>query len=112
MRPIQTTKGSTDWPSETFCHSTYTPMATRLWAVHVLSLPGYMIRALAIAISQLVILPFRILVGVIAAFRRAAGVVTGFSLMVIGMALWASPLFILGIPLFILGLLLTLRCLG
>jgi hypothetical protein len=32
--------------------------------------------------------------------------------MVVGMALWAGPLFILGIPLFIIGLLLTLRCLG
>jgi hypothetical protein len=32
--------------------------------------------------------------------------------MVVGMAFWAGPLFILGIPLFIIGLLLTLRCLG
>ena len=32
--------------------------------------------------------------------------------MVVGMALWAGPLFILGIPLFIIGLLLTLRSLG
>ncbi len=32
--------------------------------------------------------------------------------MVVGVALWAGPLFIIGIPVFIVGLLLTLRSLG
>ena len=35
----------------------------------------------------------------------------GFSLMVVGMALWAGPLFFVGIPIFLVGLVLTLRCL-
>ena len=32
--------------------------------------------------------------------------------MVIGIALWAGPLFFLGIPLFLVGLVLTLKSLG
>ena len=36
----------------------------------------------------------------------------GFSLMVVGIALWAGPLFFLGILVFLLGLVLTLKSLG
>jgi hypothetical protein len=56
-------------------------------------------------------LPFRLVFWLIAWLGRVAGVILGFLLMVIGMALWASPLFIVGIPLFVVGLVLTLRCL-
>jgi len=47
----------------------------------------------------------------IALLGRLTGVILGFLLMVVGMALWASPLFVVGIPLFVIGLVLTLRCL-
>jgi hypothetical protein len=43
--------------------------------------------------------------------RLVIGVI-GFACMVVGMALWAGPFFIIGIPMFLLGLLLTLRNLG
>ena len=55
--------------------------------------------------------PFRLLHWLVALLGRLTGVAVGFLLMVIGMALWAGPLFFLGIPLFLLGLVLTLRCL-
>jgi hypothetical protein len=56
-------------------------------------------------------LPFRLVFWLIAWAGRLAGVILGFLLMVVGMALWASPLFFVGIPLFTVGLVLTLRCL-
>jgi len=56
-------------------------------------------------------LPFRLGFWLIALLGRLAGVILGFLLMVVGMALWAGPLFIIGIPLFVVGLVLTLRCL-
>jgi hypothetical protein len=58
----------------------------------------------------LITLPFRLLFWVIALLGRMTGVIVGFLLMVVGMALSASPLFFFGIPLFLLGLVLTLRC--
>lgn len=87
-------------------------MAIRPRADGILHLPGRVIVTVAIATWHLVTFPFRLLVGVIGILGRLAGIFLGFSLMVLGMALWAGPLFILGIPLFIVGLLLTLRCLG
>jgi hypothetical protein len=56
-------------------------------------------------------LPFRLVFGVVAWMGRLTAVALGFSLMVVGMALWAGPLFFFGIPLFLVGLVLTLRCL-
>jgi hypothetical protein len=56
-------------------------------------------------------LPFRLVFWLIALLGRLTGVILGFLLMVVGMALWASPLFVVGIPLFVIGLVLTLRCL-
>lgn len=61
---------------------------------------------------SLVLLPFRIVIGLVRLIGRLSGIALGFSLMVVGMALWAGPLFIVGIPMFVIGLLLTLRCLG
>jgi hypothetical protein len=58
-----------------------------------------------------VTLPFRLIFWIIAWAGRLTIVLLGFSLMVVGMALWASPLFFIGIPLFLVGLVLTLRCL-
>jgi hypothetical protein len=112
MRSLQTTKKPSSQWSETYCHPAYTPMAIRPRADGILHLPGRVIVAVAIATWHLVTFPFRLLVGVIGILGRLAGIFLGFSLMVLGMALWAGPLFILGIPLFIVGLLLTLRCLG
>lgn len=56
-------------------------------------------------------LPFRLIFRLLALLGRLTGIILGFLLMVVGMALWASPLFIVGIPLFVVGLVLTLRCL-
>ncbi len=57
-------------------------------------------------------LPFRLVFLAIAWVGRLAAIVLGFCLMVIGIALWAGPLFFLGIPLFLVGLVLTLKSLG
>ena len=59
----------------------------------------------------LIAFPFRLIFGVIAWLGRLTAAMLGFSLMVVGMALWAGPLFFIGIPLFLRGLVLTLRCL-
>ncbi len=59
----------------------------------------------------LVALPFRVIFSVIALLGRLAGVVLGFGLMVLGMALGAGPLFFIGIPLFLVGLYVMLRSL-
>jgi hypothetical protein len=64
------------------------------------------------SVWYLVTLPFRLVIGIIAWLGRLMGVVLGFLLMVVGVALWAGPLFFFGILLFIVGLLLSLRCLG
>ena len=57
-------------------------------------------------------LPFRLVVWVVETLGRLTGLVFGFCLMVVGVALLAGPLYVIGIPLFIVGLILTLRCLG
>ena len=56
-------------------------------------------------------LPFRLLVGTVKLLGRATAFVLGFVLMVVGVALCAGPLFLIGIPVFVVGLLLTLRAL-
>jgi hypothetical protein len=56
-------------------------------------------------------LPFRLVFRIIAWLGRLTAVLLGFALMVVGMALWAGPLFFVGIPLFLVGLVVTLRCL-
>ena len=56
-------------------------------------------------------LPFRLIFATIAWVGRLTALLLGFSLMVVGMALWAGPLFVIGIPLFLVGLVFTLRCL-
>jgi hypothetical protein len=64
------------------------------------------------AIWTIVTLPFRLLIGTVELLGRLTGLVLGFALMVLGVALGAGPFFAIGIPLFIIGLLLTLRSLG
>ena len=63
------------------------------------------------ALWLMITLPFRLVFWTIAWLGRLTAVILGFSLMVVGMALWAGPLFWIGIPLFVIGLVLTLRCL-
>jgi hypothetical protein len=70
-----------------------------------------MLVTLFAALWFVVSLPFRLIFWIIAWLGRLTAVVLGFTLMVVGMALWAGPLFFLGIPLFLVGLVLTLRCL-
>ncbi|WP_422927796.1 hypothetical protein [Singulisphaera sp. PoT] len=71
-----------------------------------------MLEAMFGAIWTVVTLPIRLVVWVVETLGRLSGLVFGFVLMVVGVALWAGPLFMLGIPLFVVGLLLMLRCLG
>ncbi len=63
-------------------------------------------------IWNILTLPIRIVVWVLDFLSRATGLVLGFALMVLGVAIGAGPSLILGVPLFLVGLLLTLRCLG
>jgi len=56
-------------------------------------------------------LPFRLVFWTIARLGRLTAVVLGFTLMVVGMALWAGLLFFVSIPFFLVGLVPTLRCL-
>ena len=72
---------------------------------------GQLFMTLIVAVWFAVTLPFRLIFWVIAWMGRLTAVVLGFSLMVVGIALWAGPLFFIGIPLFLIGLVLTLRCL-
>ena len=72
----------------------------------------FLIGAAFSAVWFLVALPFRLVRGTIRLLGRLTGVLVGFGLMVVGMALCAGPFFLIGAPLFLIGLLLTLRCLG
>src|SRR5258708_5228009 len=72
---------------------------------------GHAFVALLTTLWFVVALPFRLVFWVIAWLGRLTAVLLGFSLMVVGMALWAGPFFFIGIPLFVVGLVLTLRCL-
>ena len=56
--------------------------------------------------------PFRLVAWVVNLLGRLTALLIGFVLMVVGVALGASPLFMIGIPLFIIGLVVTLRSLG
>lgn len=78
----------------------------------ILRTPGWLLKGAARAVWFLVRLPFQLFMAIMGLLGRLAGITLGFTLMVIGMALWAGPLFLLGIPLFLVGLLLTLRSLG
>jgi hypothetical protein len=72
---------------------------------------GHMFVSLLAVLWFVATLPFRLVFWMIAWMGRLAALVLGFSLMVVGVAFWAGPLFFLGIPLFLVGLVLTLRCL-
>jgi hypothetical protein len=63
-------------------------------------------------IWNILTLPIRIVVWVLDFLSRATGLILGFALMVLGVAIGAGPSLILGVPVFLIGLLLTLRCLG
>ncbi len=60
----------------------------------------------------LVTLPFRLVFGLLGLLGRLAGLVVGFSIMVLGAALLPGPLVLIGVPVFAIGLLLSLRSLG
>lgn len=55
-------------------------------------------------------LPFRLIAWVVEMIGRMTGLMAGFVLMVLGIALCSGALLPLGVPVFIIGLLLTLRC--
>jgi hypothetical protein len=71
-----------------------------------------MLDAVLRTIWTVITLPFRLVIWLVEMLGRLTGLVLGFVLMVVGMALMAGPFIILGVPLFIIGLLLTLRSLG
>lgn len=60
---------------------------------------------------RVVTFPFRLLGWVIDLFGRLVAVLLGFALMVIGMALCASSLMIVGVPVFVIGLILAMKSL-
>jgi hypothetical protein len=73
--------------------------------------PRHPISLLFAAIWGIVTLPFRIVFGVFGLVGRLAVLAIGFSLMVLGAAMSAGPLAMLGIPVFIFGLILSMRSL-
>ena len=70
---------------------------------------GQLVMSLVTAVWLTITLPFRLAFWMIAWLGRLTAVLLGFSLMVLGIALWAGPLFFVGIPLFVVGLILMLR---
>ena len=60
---------------------------------------------------SVVLFPFRLLIGAVELFGRLVALVLGFILMVLGVAVCAGPLIIVGIPLFVVGLIITMRAL-
>ena len=71
-----------------------------------------MLEAVLGTLWALLTFPFRLVARVVDLLGRLTGLLLGFALMVLGVALGASPWFMIGIPLFIVGLIVTLRCLG
>ena len=55
--------------------------------------------------------PFRLVMWVVEMVGRLAALALGFMLMVVGVALWAGPLPLVGVPVFVVGLVLTIRSL-
>ncbi len=64
------------------------------------------------AIWAVITLPFRLLGWGVELLGRLAGLVVGFGLMVVGVALLAGAYYVIGIPVFLVGLVLMLRALG
>jgi len=64
------------------------------------------------AIWMVLTLPFRLVAWTIGLVGWMTALAIGFVLMVLGVALGAGTLYLLGIPVFLVGLLLTLRSLG
>ena len=60
---------------------------------------------------SVILFPFRLLIGAVELFGRLVALVLGFILMVLGVAVCAGPLIIVGIPLFVVGLIITMRAL-
>jgi hypothetical protein len=60
----------------------------------------------------LLALPFRLFFWMVAWMGRMSAILLGFSLMVVGVALWAGHLYLIGIPVFLIGLVLALKSLG
>jgi hypothetical protein len=111
MRSPRPLKWNSGGGAEAYCYPAYEPPAARIHHPGVFRLAARAILGVLGAFWTLLTLPIRLVVGLLSLLGRLTGIFVGFSLMVVGMALWAGPLFILGIPLFLIGLLLTLRCL-
>ncbi len=64
------------------------------------------------AVWSILMLPFRLIAGFVALCGRMIGVISGFALMVVGVAFCSGALYPLGLPMFVIGLIMTLKCLG
>lgn len=112
MHPPRNRKWSPAGFSEGYNYPAYSPPPACRGRYGIASGLGGLIIGLVHACWLILTSPIRLVFWIIAFLGRLTGVILGFSLMVVGMALWAGPFFIVGIPLFIIGLLMTLRCLG
>src|SRR6267142_2571608 len=98
MRSSRKHKKHAGGSSEALLYPAYTPRGQQFPA-HGSS--GWLIPSMMgvlAAFWYLITLPFRFLIWIIGLLGRLTGLVVGFALMVVGMALWAGPLFIIGIP--------------
>ena len=64
------------------------------------------------ALWSVLTLPFRLIGAVVAFFGRTLGVISGFALMVAGVAFCSGTIYLLGLPLFLVGLVLMLKSVG
>jgi hypothetical protein len=65
-----------------------------------------------VVVWSVITLPFRLIAWLVEICGRVVGLLLGFMLMIVGVALGAGPFFMIGIPLFVVGLIIMLRCLG
>jgi dipeptide/tripeptide permease len=63
------------------------------------------------ALWWVITLPLRLLFRAVEILGRATALILGFILMVVGVALTAGSMVVLGVPIFVVGLLVTLRSL-
>jgi hypothetical protein len=75
--------------------------SARLW--------GEIVVAGASAVWMVITLPFRLVFRAIAWLGRLTALALGFTVMVLGIALWAGGFFYAGIPVFLIGLVFLLR---
>jgi hypothetical protein len=112
LRPTRGSKRPSNRSSEVLFYPAYAPTGRGFREPTILSWIVQLFVGILAVLWYAITVPFRVLIWILGLLGRLTGLIFGFFLMVVGMALWAGPFFIIGIPLFIIGLLLTLRCVG